>query len=127
MNFSVKTDTGSFDIEADVRFIGPDLLVAVWGGEQPHIGAVSAAHPRPSLKNRKVLSATSSVLCYTGHKEDDLAKAMSEILAASLNTRVVVTAGIHWDNLPAAGIKMVFKNAELLTDRILGEIVSRKK
>ena len=38
----VETEAGSFDIEAGIRWIGDDLLVAIWGGEKPYIGAVAS-------------------------------------------------------------------------------------
>jgi len=107
-----------------VRFIGKDLLVAIWGGEKPHIGAVSVAQPRPSLKDPKRVSSTASVICILGHKEDELAKAASEILSAALNTRVVVTAGIHWDNLDKNGIEKVIENSRNLVDMILEKTAS---
>ncbi len=124
MNFTTKTDKGSYDLEAYARFIGNALLVAIWGGESPHIGAVSVAQPRPSLKDPKITSATASVICLQAHKEDELAKASSEILAAALNTQVVVTAGIHWDNIDEKGIQKVIRTAELLLDLILDRISS---
>ncbi len=113
-DFTVKTDEGRYDIEAYIRFVGEDVLVAIWGGDKPHIGAVAAATPRPSLKDPNVTSATASVICFLGHKEDELAKAASEMIAAKLNTRVVVTAGIHWDNLSEDGIRSVMKNSKTL-------------
>ena len=81
----VKTKTGSFDIEAGVRRIGDDLLVAIWGGEKPHIGAVAVAQSRPSLKNPEITSATASVICFPAHKEDDLVKTVSEILVSDFS------------------------------------------
>jgi hypothetical protein len=122
--FKVKTNEGAYDLDANVRLIGNDLLVAIWGGEKPHIGAVSVAQPRPSLKDPNVTSATASVFCFVGHKEDELAKAASEILAAALNTQVVVTAGIHWDNISKEGIEKVIRNSEILIDLILDKIAS---
>ena len=122
--FNVKTNEGAYDLEAGVRLIGQDLLVAIWGGEKPHIGAVAIAQPRPSLKDPEVMSATASVICLTGHKEDELAKAVSEILAAALNTPVVVTAGIHWDNISKDGIQRVIENIKILVDLILERIAS---
>ena len=118
----VKTETGSFDIEAGVRRIGDDLLVAIWGGEKPHIGAVSVAQSRPSLKDPEAMSATASVICFPAHKEDELAKAVSEVLAAVLDTRVVVTAGIHWDNISEDGIRKIISNSKILVDLILKEV-----
>lgn len=119
----VKTETGSYDLEAGVRRIGDDLLVAIWGGEKPHIGAVSAARSRPSLKDPETVSATASVICFPAHKEDELAKAVSEVLAAVLDTSVVVTAGIHWDNLSEEGIRQVISNGKILVDLILKEVL----
>ena len=125
MEFSVTTREGQYDLEAAVRFIGDDVLVAIWGGEKPHIGAVAFAQPRPSLKDPEATSATASVICALSHKEDDLVKAVAEILAAALNTRVVVTGGIHWDNLDGEGIALVLQNSEALVGLILEQIAAR--
>jgi hypothetical protein len=124
MEFKVKTDNESYNLEAFVKKIGQDLLVAIWGGEKPHIGAVAVAQPRPSLKDPEVMSATASVICMPGHKENELAKAASEILAAALNTKVVVTAGIHWENLSEEGIQKIIWNSKILVDLILERIAS---
>jgi hypothetical protein len=82
------------------------------------------AQPRPSLKDPEVTSSTASVFSYVGHKEDELAKATAEILAATLKTNVIVTAGIHWDKLPEEGIQRVIKNSEILVEIIMEKIVS---
>jgi hypothetical protein len=71
-----------------------------------------------------VTSATASVICYVGHKEDELVKASAEIIAAVLNTRVVVTAGIHWDNLDQEGIDTIQKNSKTLVEMILEQCVA---
>ncbi len=122
MEFHLATNQGEYDIKAHIRSIGEDLLVAISGGEKPHIGAVAVAQPRPSLKDPRVTSATASVFCYVGHKEDDLAKHAAEKLAASFNTRVVVTAGIHWDNLSEEGIQKVIRHSRLLLDLVVDRI-----
>lgn len=115
MEFTVSTPPDDYNLTASVRRIGGDWLVAIWGGERPHIGAVGMAQPRPSLKNSDQRSATASVFCYVGHKEDEVVKAVSETLAAHLDARVVVTAGLHWDQLSAEGIAQVRRKvAELL-------------
>ncbi len=125
MEFTINTNEGEYDIAAYVRQIGQDILVAIWGGDKPHIGAVAMAQPRPSLRDPEVTSSTASVFAYVGHKEDDLAKAAAEILAATLKTNVVVAAGIHWDNLPPEGIQRVIRNSEILVDMILTKIVDQ--
>lgn len=126
MEYRFMTDEGRYDLVARVRCVGDDLLVAIWGGGRPHIGAVSMAQPRASLKDPSKLSATASVFTYVGHKEDMLAKTASETLASALNKKVVVTAGIHWDDMEEKGIKRVIKNCEILVGMIVKEFSSSK-
>lgn len=126
MEFVVQTQTGAYDIFAAVRRIGSDILVAIWGGERPHIGAVAMAQPRPSLKDPTLTSATTSVFCYMGHKEDALAHAVATKIASRLNRPTVVTAGIHWDNLDEHGIQAVQANSLLLTEMILQRLCAQK-
>jgi gallate decarboxylase subunit D len=116
---SISLKEGRFKLEASLRTLGPDLLVAVWGGTHPHIGAVALALPRPSLRDKRKTSATSSVLTLLGHKEDVTVKRISEDLAAALKRNVVVTAGIHWDNLKAEEIAVLVKMTERLTRKII--------
>ena len=117
--FTINTEEDAYNLSASIRLIGEDVLVAIWGGEKPHIGAVAVAQPRPSLKDPEVTSSSASVICRVGHKEDDLVKAAAEILAAALETYVVVTGGIHWDNLAPEGIQHVVRSSEILVDKIL--------
>jgi hypothetical protein len=119
--FVVAVQEGRFRLEALAASIGPDLLVAVWGGTHPHIGAVALALPRPSLQNRRKTSATSSVLTLLGHKEDVTAKMVSESLAAALKCNVVATAGIHWDNLRPEDIGAINE----LTRKLIGKILEK--
>ena len=124
VEFTLKTDKGNYDIEACVTLIGVDVLVAIRGGEKPHIGAVAVAQPRPSLRDPDVTSSTASVFCFCGHKEDDLAKAAALKISAVLNANVVVTAGIHWDNLGPEGIRAVVSNTEILVGMIISKLSS---
>ena len=127
MEFTIHTNTGEYDLSAYARMIGDDLLVAIWGGEKPHIGAVAAAESRPSTQDPDVVSATASVFCYLMHKEDDIAKAAAKRLSAALETKVVVTAGIHWDNLSTEGISKVNSNSDILITTVLRKIQSERR
>ena len=119
----ITTDEETFPLEAQACFIGNDLLVSIWGGEKPHIGATAAAQPRPSLTNEPgKISATSSVLTYLGHKEDRIVKMASESLASVLNTNVVVTAGIHWDGLNADAIEIIWNHCLELVDKLQDQL-----
>jgi gallate decarboxylase subunit D len=119
---SLCTQAPHFNLSAQWLRAGPDLLVLVTGGDSPHIGAVAAATPRPSLADPARASATASVLCYLGHKEDELAKGLAEYLAAGLGVRVVVAAGAHWDGLEPAHIDTVRQNATALGRMLLAAL-----
>jgi hypothetical protein len=118
IQFRVTTEEECYNLDAFVMQVGSDWLVCITGGEQPHIGAVATAQSRPSLRNDNELSATASVFCFVGHKEDTMAKEVSEKLAAALNTKVVVTAGVHWNEMSTAAIRQVSKNSRILTEKI---------
>ncbi|MBW1660167.1 MAG: hypothetical protein JRJ48_06690 [Deltaproteobacteria bacterium] len=120
MEWTVKT-TGDYPIEAAVRVLGDDLLIAVWGGTHPHIGAVGIAHPRPSLKDPEQISATASIYTVIGHKEDAVVQKMATEIAAALNRMIVVTAGIHWDDLTPEAIGKIVEGCETLTWKIIEE------
>ncbi len=122
--YFVHTEESQFNFSAHIQLIGKDILVSIFGGEAPHIGAVAMAQPRPSLKDPNVTSATSSVFTYIGHKEDDLAKKSAETLASVFNTNVVVTAGIHWDNLLPEEISKVLTNSNSLVNKIIKTLQS---
>ena len=116
--FELSSGEGQYPIHAAAMLIGEDLLVAIWGGTQPHIGAVSLAQPRPSLADPERTSATASVLARPGHKDDDVAKMVSEYLAASLAKNVVVTVGIHWDHLNQEAIEEIVANCRELAEAL---------
>lgn len=113
-----RLERGGFLVEAMVQRLGGDLLVSIWGGAA-HIGAVAMAQSRPSIANPALLSATASVFCYVGHKEDEVVKTVSERLAAELGTKVVVVAGLHWDQLEPSGIDQVMVNIDGLVQDIV--------
>ncbi len=124
MEWTTKTN-GDYPIEAAIRVLGDDLLIAVWGGTHPHIGAVGIAHPRPSLKDPELLSATTSVYTVMGHKEDTVVQTMATRVAAALNRTVVVTAGIHWDNLTPGAIGKIAAACDTLTQTIIAETTAK--
>ena len=121
--FDLSSQGGRYQIHATAILIGDDLLVAIWGGTKPHIGAVAVALPRPSIADPRITSSTSSVFTLLGHKEDEVVKMVSEHLSARLEKNVVVTAGIHWDNLPEEAIEGVVHNCRKLADEIHAKII----
>jgi len=117
-SFDVSVGEGKFEVFARVFELGPDCLVILWGGTRPHVGAIGMAQVRPSLRDPKKRAATSSVFSFVGHKEDIVAKMMSEELAKRLGRNTIVAAGIHWDDLTDAEIKIITKLCQSILEEI---------
>jgi len=98
VSFSMSKEQNGIEVYMTVVYIGRDLIVAVYGGDQAHIGAMALAQPRPSLDDPDKISASTSVICVMGHKEDLLAHQIAQSLASALNCVVSVSCGIHIDN-----------------------------
>ena len=120
-SWTISEKKGELEVFAQVEVVGDDLVVILWGGAKPHIGAIGVAQPRSGLKDPETISATSSVFTFLGHKEDAVAKAMSEELARELNRKVVVVAGMHWEDLEDKRIEEVMEICQRLKARILEE------
>lgn len=119
---SVRSGSADLVVEAEAVRIGDDVLVWIYGGERPHIGAVAAAQPRPSLMDPSRTSATASVLTFPGHKEDVVVKLVSERLAAALAANVVVTAGLHWDRLSSEQLATVMARCIEIADLLAAQL-----
>lgn len=93
---------GSLAISAEQ--LGTHLVVCISGGNAPHIGSVVLSESRPSLTGSGK-SATSSVLNRLGHKDEVIARVVSDRLAAHLDTVVCCICGIHKDNATPKDIR----------------------
>ena len=108
---------GIFKVIAEVKIIGDDLIISVWGGTKPHIGSISVSVPRPGLQDKTIMSATSSIINLIGHKDEVIARKFSEQLAAKFNKNAIATAGIHIDDITENQINILMQNmAELCRD-----------
>ena len=124
-SFTVSLKQGRFKVVAAVHEIGPDILVAMWGGNRPHIGAIGMAQTRQSLRDEEQRAATSSVFTLLGHKEDLIVKPLSEEITRRFGRNSVVVAGIHWDNLTDDEIRTAEKLCQRLSVKILEKLTSR--
>jgi hypothetical protein len=114
-----EAGVGIYRVEAAVLICGRDISIAICGGDTPHIGAVALASPRMSLADKEKTSASASVICVTGHKEDELARSAALKLASRFSCQTVVVAGIHIDDATEADIKVLWKNYEAVMEKII--------
>ena len=110
---------GRVKINLKAILIGEDLCVIISGGDSPHIGCVTLSVPRPSLADSNIISATTSVLNLIGHKDDEVAKHVSHMLSSELNKNVVVTCGIHLDNITKEEINITIELLKELTEKLI--------
>ena len=113
-----QAGSGPHAVEAIAVLCGEDLLLALGGGQKPHIGAIATAIPRPSLKDSEAVSSSASVHCLPGHKEDLLARGVALELAKQTGHTVVVTAGLHIDAANEKDIAQLEKNARALLSQV---------
>ena len=116
---SLKTGEGKFEVCLNAVFMGRDVTVTISGGETPHIGAVAVAIPRKSLKGDGSDSATVSVICIPGHKEDTLVQNTAKRLSTAWGCHVTVTAGLHIDRATSTEIEILNNNVETLISELL--------
>lgn len=109
---------GQYKIHAIMLYCGMDIHVTFAGGELPHIGAVALAIPRKSLDGSDKTSATASVLCVVGHKEDQLARDTAIEFAAIKKSIVTVSVGLHVNNAGIKDIELLLENFNTLKDKI---------
>lgn len=99
-----------YSVQGVLTLCGSDISLNIGGGVLPHIGAVAVAEPRPSLRQDGSRSASCSVLCMLGHKDDLLAREGAIKLAAATGSRTVVTVGLHIDNVTPKDIDILTIN-----------------
>ena len=106
-------------LEARTEIVGDDLVVAIGGGNRPHVGCVVLAQPHPARGGTTKCSASCSVLTIPPHKEEPIARGVAEKLAATLGRVAVVTAGVHDDNIDTEGIATYLRLAEELAEKLV--------
>lgn len=99
-----------YRVQAVLTLCGGDISLNIGGGILPHIGAVAVAEPRQSLRNDGSPSASCSVLCMLGHKDDLLAREAALKIATVTNSRTVVTVGMHVDCITLEQIDVLTTN-----------------
>ena len=99
MERTITIDLSFGQILIQIFKVGTDYQLIVSGGDKPHIGCTVLAIPRMSLTGNGKMSATSSVINVTGHKDETICRHIAEQLAAKENAVVVCSGGIHVDHI----------------------------
>jgi len=124
INFSIwqgREGEGRCQISLILQDTGNGINGLLTGGEKPHVGGVVLALPRPSLRGEG-WSADLYITPVPGHKDVDLARTVAASLARELRCSVVVTAGIHSDNLCSEELSKMICHCETLTQAALAAL-----
>ena len=86
---------------------GINVLIA--GGDFAHIGAVSIVDPQGEIFTKT----------FEGHKDHFVSEEWAEKLYEKFQVPVVVSAGIHYDNIDSTGIEDVISEMKKALDEVL--------
>ncbi|MCL2766177.1 MAG: hypothetical protein FWD21_00655 [Peptococcaceae bacterium] len=112
---------GPCRVEMTVTLTGNGLVVQIYGGDGPHVGALALSQPRPSRTGNNKTSCSTSVLTLLGHKEDEVAKPAAEKIAKAINQPVVVVAGLHVDHAGTNTITELVDNCQQVVQMFINE------
>ena len=114
----VKKKAGQHTIYLESKEIGNNLLIAIYGGDEHHIGSVAAAFPTQS-HYRDAMTVSVSTLTYPGHKDYVVANSAAEKICKALDVPTVVTVGIHYDNASTGEIQEIISVVNDLVEEIV--------
>ena len=121
----VSEGKGKYKVDLFALKTFEGLIILATGGEKPHVGAVAIAIPRPSLKNPKRTSVTTSTFTLVGHKDDEIAKIVAEAIAKEFNEVTVVVAGIHIEKAQEKDINQLVANTKKAVKNLIHELPIR--
>ena len=121
-SFSVFAGEGAHRVEVLCVLLGADLCLCIGGGQKTHIGAAALAVSRESLRCDGNSSASASVLCVPGHKEDELAREAALRFAARFGGNVLVSAGMHIDQAKEGDILLLMENCRVALELALEKL-----
>jgi len=102
----------------DVKEIGKDLLVAIYGGDAHHIGGAAVAYPTQS-HYRDATTVSVSTMTLPGHKDYVVANTAAEKISKALEIPAIVTVGIHYDNATKKDIDNIISVVDALVQEVI--------
>ena len=117
---------GKYQVQLLVTVTGDGLIVQLFGGTRPHVGAVALSQPRPGLSDPDRISCNTAIIPLLGHKDDEVAKPVAEEIARACGRPVVVVAGVHVDGAAAGDIEQLVDNCFAAAKKLVREIEVRE-
>lgn len=113
-----ERQAGRHIIYLEAKSIGKDLLVAIYGGDEHHIGGVAVAYPtRSHYRDASTISVNSITL--PGHKDYVVANTSAEKMCKELARPVISTVGIHYNAATPEEIQEIITTVDGLIDEAI--------
>ncbi|OAT85497.1 hypothetical protein [Desulfotomaculum copahuensis] len=116
---SFQAGEGKYRVQLTVTLTGDGIILQLLGGEKPHLGAVVLSVPRPSLAVHAGISCNSTVVPRLGHKDDEVAKPVAEMVAVATGQPVSVSAGLHIEKATEREINLLRENCRRVAAQLL--------
>lgn len=109
-HFQLTCELFDREITAEILCLEQGLHVSIFGGDLPHIGAVSIV----------ALDGVCSTVQFPEHRDGAVSERWARALACAGYCPAVVEAGIHYDQISKQGIAAVLS----LTDKMLDDALN---
>ena len=96
-------------VKVSASLIGPDVLITVTGGDQPHLGVVTAGTRLEPLQTVQLQT----------HKEFYITESWSVRIRQIFKGNFFVVSGVHFDGLTKTELQAATKELELLVEGVI--------
>ncbi|WDV46901.1 hypothetical protein PV797_04180 [Clostridiaceae bacterium M8S5] len=110
-----------FLVECIVVKMGKDISISLYGGHVAHIGCIVLTIPRESLTGNGI-SVTTSVINKLAHKDEEIAKLVSEKIARRFDCTVSCSCGVHVDGIDSECIAKIYDACNEIIEDIIIEL-----
>jgi hypothetical protein len=119
----VVRTVGGQELTLQIHLAGQDIQLLCFGGDKPHIGAVSLASPY--YRDGAVRASVSTLTALT-HREDLLSRQLADLFCRHFNSTAAASCGIHFDQISPEMIgriqETVLQMADELVDKLAGHL-----
>ena len=119
--YEITAGAGKHQILLRVWRSGQGCIGSLTGGEEPHVGGVILAVPRPSLTGSG-LSCDIWSIPVPGHLDNEAALSLAKQLCVKVEAPVSLTSGIHIDKAGAADIARIKSNCESALAELMSQM-----
>lgn len=100
-------EESDINIEFSIFQVGEDVFISITGGDKPHIGSITFGNCTEKL--------TKSL---RNHREDIITDNMFRIISPNVKGNVLISGGIHFDNISSNKIERIITMCNLGAEKI---------